>query len=398
MESQSKLFNILLIIFLIFSACEPIQIINTLSSGYTAQSEFSTAIPFSLRSGAIIVHPVIKGKRYDFVLDSGAPTLLDSSLARKLEVDSVTELGLNDSQGRSSTATLGEMDSLQLGDVQFREFGVAVANMRDRFPFHCVGMDGIIGSNLMRLGVWQIDFEDEMIYIASSSDSLPYSIGPNRYDFSEGIIYGIPSIDDFLLKGDEYTIDLGSTGSLTINNADFEKVLDNFPVKDKSKVIGYNSYGLNGSIHDTIQYAIIDSVIIGNRNYQTEIESTDEEDNLMGTEFLKNFLLTLDWKENYMALNSRKKAQEKIAFAEDGFRLLLEGEDLTIGRIFTTSEAYHAGIRFGDTLVSIRSKNGQSHYPSDPCTSFFWQKSKYKQDSLILIRKDREDLDTLYLN
>lgn len=388
---MKQVFHPFLVLFIMlamafgFSSCTPIKIINVLSAGHIKQNDFSETVSFNYEGRHLYVQPEINGKKYHFILDSGAPTILDRTIAEKLNLDSITTMSAKGVKGKTSEVILSKIDSLKLDDLTFYDCGAGIADLSSKFPFSCYPFDGILGSNIMKQAIWQIDFENQKIHVVSHKNKLPTGYGEIKKEMSAGIIYGIPHIEDFPFKNHKFTIDLGSRGCIGLTKPALTDIKPELAIAKIDKGIGYNSYGFNGSYADTLTYIDLESLQIGQQyKIPAQVRSTANDDNLIGLEFLQFFTVTLDWKNGIFALNRHNDKPSLQSHFATPIRLKLDGDNITIGRIFKNSDLSHKGLHFGDTVVSITNIAGEEKLPSSACDAF---KLNLDPGDELLIRK-----------
>jgi hypothetical protein len=115
---------------------------------------------------------------------------------------------------------------------------------------------------------------------------------------------------------------------------------------------GSSSYGVGGKDKsDTIFYAAIDSLYIGNQLMKPEVISFDENSDTFGNEILENFQVVLDWEKQMIYL--KPIAQQGSYLDTYGFDLeLIEGA-VRVGSIYENSSASEF-LQLGDTISRLQ--------------------------------------------
>ena len=157
---------------LLLTGCSSIKTIKLMKSGEVEQEEFNVKIPFEYRLGLIILKVDIAGKEYDFVLDTGAPSVISKELAKKLDLSNITEQKVGDSQGEDYNLGLTTIEKLSISDINFLNTGAVIADLNQSQEVGCLKIDGFIGSNLMRKAIWKFDYQNQIITITNSIESL----------------------------------------------------------------------------------------------------------------------------------------------------------------------------------------------------------------------------------
>ena len=152
-----------LTIFLFFiSSCSSSKTKKLLQGGEVLQKEFKTEIPFEYRRGLIILKVNIEGKQYDFMLDTGAPNVISKELAQQLNYKNKVKRKVGDSQNVQTKLGITKIKKISLGDLDFLNTAAVVSDLSIG-AVGCLGIDGLIGANLMRNAIWKIDYSKQVI-------------------------------------------------------------------------------------------------------------------------------------------------------------------------------------------------------------------------------------------
>jgi hypothetical protein len=225
---------------------------------------------------------------------------------------------------------------------------------------NCLGIDGIIGSNLIRQYNWTIDQEKYTLSLSSktgidtSGESLvlPFKTD-NQYNIFVDINIGKSSIKNVL-------VDYGSNGSIALSNEIFT-VLQEKNIVDKTFIEkGINQSGIIGKpveLNRKVSYS--DSVRINNLSIENVMLRTGKTVSL-GNDFLSRFKVTIDWNSKNLYLLKSDKVIDKSNTA--GFRIgyTLE-KGIYVQSVMEKSDAYNKGIRPNMEVVKIDNldfKNG----------------------------------------
>lgn len=120
-----------------------------------AQTRFRTTIPYQNEAGKLIVSVRVNGHPARFLLDTGAPCCITYSFAERLGLKAGQALPGQDSNGQFIQAHLVTLDSLKLGSINFRSLQAMrweKGNMTEQ-----MGIDGIVGYNLLMMGIAKFD-------------------------------------------------------------------------------------------------------------------------------------------------------------------------------------------------------------------------------------------------
>jgi len=349
-------YTILLIFTLSLIGCNGAKVAKQLKTGYTSPKIFKTSFPFEVKQGLIIVKTEIKNKIYDFILDTGASNVISKELANELNISPIDSEDIYDTQGNKQNLEYQFLNNVKLGDINFSQTFAAIINYNEIEELSCLNVSGIIGANLMRHAVWDINFENQTITITNSEDAL--HIPKNYHEVKFFIGYqGTPAIiiklgKDRILNN---SIDFGSNAGITFSESQFEKLLKNSKIQTSFSGYGYGGVGIYGhGKKRKFSHAIVNDVKLGDLildNTSISFNGTKKH-NQIGLSFLKNYRVILNWSSKKMKLVAIKKEQ-KAEYFTYGFSPVFRNNKLYIGSIIEKSSAHINGLQPEDQILSI---------------------------------------------
>ncbi len=365
------------------------KVIKLITGGEVAQTIFKEQIPFELRSGIIVVEVYIKGVAYKFILDTGAPTVISKQLAETLDLSYVTKNKVSDSQGNAQNLGFIEIDEFTIGNIQFNNIGSAVADLNKSVEIGCLNVDGIIGANVFRKAIWEFNFKNQTVALSNSASKLLEDDSVKGIKFTQDLV-GTPHFTIQLNKSliiKEVALDIGSTGGFSLPNEKTKGLISNdFNIK-VATAIGSSSAGFYGhGEKDTLLNVLIDTIKLDNFDIKNIIvDFTNESSATLGLEFLKNFNVVIDWKNEIFYLTPQRPYTNntldsfgfKFAFAkaENAFVII---------QLYENSEAKSQGLQLGDVLLSIDEVNFKDAREDDWCE---YLNSKTIKDMKVLENK-----------
>ena len=340
-----------LILLPLFASCNNFLLKN----GEIELRESLTEIPFEYRLGLPIIQVNINGKSYDFLFDTGAINIISEELASELDLKTISVQPTRDSQGKRSMLKTVKLDSIQLGTAYFMKTAAIVADLNKSIDISCLHIDGIIGSNLMKMAVWQIDYQNQLITITNSKEALDIPDNSKIIPFETSSIgkqYIDIEINGVLEK--HITFDTGSNGGIVCSKSTYNKLLKTDSQLKSYFGFGSNSSGLygNGST-DSLFYVRPDSVKIGNLNIDNQIVKFKKKGSrIIGNEFLKNYRIILNWDNQEITM-----IEENDAVIDPintfGFKVFMDSDKLFVKYIFNNSSADLHGIKLNDQIIKI---------------------------------------------
>ncbi len=377
-----------IIFFLIVSlltSCSSLKKRNLWQQGRIIDLSEKQTFPFEREWGMIFLEVKINGQAFNFLLDTGAPNVLDEKTVEQLGIKYKSFGSVGDAYGRRQKLNFTNTATFDIGPLHFEEVAALIADFRSVQIFDCMDIDGLIGSNLMRKAVWQFDFEKEEITVAPSirdfdvsrADTLaifPSSQGTPRINFSLG------SKEVFGVK-----VDFGSGNGLTTPR---ELVPEAMIDQADITTVGEVGTGLYGGQKDTVHYVYSDSVKLGKTLIAPGVlRVRPKTEGLVGLNFWENYLVTIDWKNKrlYYELNKDAPNMRQKTF---GFGLELNKGSVFINSMSTPSPASEAGIQLGDQVLEL---NGQKVADIPYCG--FLEQIQDMDEVNFKLKRDGEMLD-----
>jgi len=327
-------------------------------SGKVQQKEFFVEkIPFERIMGLPVIKVKIGEEYYKFLYDTGAVNLISTVIAKKHLIKEINKIEIYDSQGSSDEMSIGKVDSISIGGINFLNFGTLISN-EEKIKISCLEVDGIIGANLMRKVIWLLNFEKNEISISNNKDKFQL----NNYKsipFSKNN-QGTPVIEVEIDSISKYRpiLDTGYNGKILLDYNNFNKTLheNNLNVVE---VIGAGSKGLLlKKKSDRISSSLIkfSKIRVGKDFFENQVIefSNINKSGLIGNEFLKKFNIILDWKNS--RLYYKKIETIKSEFKNYGFYWGYSENKVVVTDILMGTKASKF-LEIGDQLVNINEHN-----------------------------------------
>lgn len=330
--------------------------------------ELITETDFELYGDHIFVSvSVDDSEPVDFIFDTGdGLAVIDLDVAKKLGLKTDHQETKTSAQGSISGALI-EHNKIEINDVKLNEIELYTTDLSHLEQTIGRNIDGIIGYDLLKSYVVQIDYESMKMKL--------YAQGSFKTDgyvesFPFKLINYIPTITAkvTLNNGESYSEDFFlNTGAGT--TLDF-----NTPFAKKHDVIAktgnHYSYPVAGlEDNETMHYEgriknlsigsfSIDELPIGISQAEHGIQHNKKAAGIIGNGVLKHFNMTLDYSKSVVYLESNKNFDKPYLVNASGVNLQYNKErsKLLIHRVFEGSPAAEAGIKVNDELLSIDGK------------------------------------------
>ena len=386
-------FILLLILMSTISSCNTIKTMRLLKSGDVTQNEFLVEIPFEVRMGLIILPVTIQGKEYKFMFDTGAPNVISKELAAELNIKPKVSKKTGDSQGVKENLDFLYIDEIIVGGITFTDMGSAVVDLNKSVEIGCLGVDGLIGANLMRQAFWEIDYEAKIMRISSKITNFQIPEDAEKVSF-EPVLSGTPKVSVFYngIEDKYVTIDYGSTGFVSSTKA----VLDKLMISDSIARLygsGSTSSGIYGAgSADTMYYARVPETKIGSVTLTENVMIFEpNKGKTIGMEFFSQYRTILDWESNTLYLIPQQLEETHRQSLETfGFSYLYDDGKLIVRFVIPESEAYKQGIRLGDEIISINDENFENLTTNAYCEFLLESKTKKLEEAKVKTRRGTE--------
>ncbi len=251
-------------------------------------TDFIDSINFSFEDHLILLKIPVKTTdsspdSLTLLVDTGSPTYLSPRLMQNLPF--VGDFQMTDAKGNKKDVTFF-LTNLKIQNTVFQE--IAVGELEGS-EVSAKEIDGVIGANLMQHCLWQIDYARKKIYFSNQLSLLPTQ--PQTYPISFiKNIFSVPcvqlTINQFpqrptfwVSTGNPYAISLNQYFTGLRYSAGFVDEPDTLKVGQ-----------------DIIFATTTQHLEVGGRSvYAVPTLFSNAPNTRLGNEFLKNYVLTIDW-------------------------------------------------------------------------------------------------------
>jgi hypothetical protein len=270
------------------------------------KSEIKTSFPFELVEGGIIINTFWgkEGQPIKLKLDNGANTSVDS--LTKITLKGFRETGTPDKErhtpnGQTFMSHYLVTDNIQVGALNFKDVPFMPVPYEDR------PAQGLMGINILKMGIWKIDFEHKQISFATKIDSIEglndATLFPAKFN-RQGIEVEV-EIDH--THKEMFEVDFGYNGQLTLPIEPFSKVTKNQYVRKAT--------GTSATVAGVVEtkYYIYEHAVLsfkGDTHLDFEITCSEVVKNkLLGTGFFSQFkFVILDFVNKKIYISKGKVA------------------------------------------------------------------------------------------
>ena len=399
-----KKLNLLFILafaVIVLPACNiinSIRAVKTISACKIGQRNFKEVIPFQNKYGFIVLKVKINGdpQQYEFIFDSGAgTTVLSKEIADKLGLKSNVSITVRDAHGNAAKQEVASVKQMELGSIKFNNVGVVVINYPASSTIRCLGKDGIIGTDILDLCNWTIDFKNSTVTATDSALNFPK--GAAVLPFSNKVAF-MPYLDvkigNTMVKN--VLVDMGFNGSFTLPERNFNKKSGLFNDRDVYRTIDGSTQGLFGIRQDTAYSFLSDSINLKELSTKkVDISISKYATAKIGNRVWSRYLVGLEYKRNRILL-SRQDNKSNFEFNKGfGMTMIMQGDRIFVASLADNSSAADNGIRPGDEVIAINGKPAME-YTSSYCDFNTWYRAYIARETkIVLTINGRPDIITL---
>jgi len=318
-------------------------------------------IPFEVEFDTIVIPISINGSQtLRCVLDTGMPGgvfLVNPKTAKDIDLKYVaTGMKVQGSGSDSETANMALGAKVGLAGLELENQRIIVL---DKEGFLAkIGIDGAIGASIFNNFVVQMDFEKRVASLFSKD-------GFDSENAGEKLALQIVNTKAFLKakvnvngKRDipvSLLLDTGAGAGLSIEKTSLAEL--EVPEKGIRGVLGA---GVGGNIEGV--FGRVSSLYLGKHRLGRVTAGFPDQggssaNGTIGMGILRRFLVTIDYPNKRIFLTPNRTFKEPFEYSMTGFsvRPNVSGE-LIVLQVFPDSGAFKAGIRTGDTIISIDKK------------------------------------------
>jgi hypothetical protein len=286
----------LTVIFLSFLSACLVKPPIVLQYGGVLQENYRDTIDIEVRNRLIFIPVTINQKKYKFLFDTGAPFSISKEIQKEFEFNVISKGNIVDSDHNRAKIDYVSVSEIGIGGVDFIDQTAFVGDFKASMVLECMGIDGIVGSNLIRHADWLIDLSQEVFIIGNDLDEA-FAQMQTAQSFTSDFQY---NIDLDLKLGSEVfkkiTLDYGSNGGLDLRKSQFNNLESHHLLNKGYEVVGKKQTGLLGEVVQAKQIiSVSDSLSLGElplSNIEVEIGGND----VFGTQVLEKLIVGINWK------------------------------------------------------------------------------------------------------
>ena len=361
------------------------------NKGKAAKKNYYTEVAYAELKNKIIIPVKIQGQTYRFLFDTGAPNLISHSLKDLIQTKALQTIQVKDANDKRRPLSVVIIPLLDIGGVSFKNSPAIVNDTASNFLFDCLKIDGIIGSNLVRNAIVQIDSRKKQIILTDQAKRLGLE-GLGSLDMALNSNQSSPYIW-IRLTGEgkareQVLLDTGAEGFYDLSFNSFKKLnqLQVFSHIDSAQ--GYKGVGLFGVSEPTTHYRVqLPSIDFLDTEFANVISvSTAALKSRIGADLLRYGKATLNFKQKrfyFEAFDSKVDLQEEVW----SFSPTVKNGQVVVGIVW--DESLSTSLKSGDSIIKINELDTGS---MDICDLLVKASPLQDHDELNIIIKDDSEI------
>ena len=341
-------------LWILIISCTEVKMVHKFRTGTPVYNKDSCRVAIHLIGHRIYLPVTINNSatKYRFIMDTGALTMIDESLADELKID----IGTKVPTGTGSNVFITrKYVTISVGDMQVTNFIPIVTNLRT--IVNDTSVKGFIGSDWLRFFQVMIDYKDSCIVLMHPDH--PVNI-PNAYEIT---MYrqqplNFPLIKCKVGKVNIYgMLDTGSPFGIVLPMSMVKHTLTyaTTVIKSKGLIAKWPFTAPTCNYLARIKCIKLDTITI----YDIPVLYAEMPKNLpymlIGKEILDKFLLLINYPKNKVWMSPYKNVAFKHNVYSVGIALEHKPNNVVVQGVWEGSSADVNGIQPGDTILEINS-------------------------------------------
>ena len=179
-----------------------------------------TVLPYRLVGGKMIVEMIMNGTPRSFIFDTGGQTALSGEICEELGLPLTDSLVVTDVNSKKLAYPRVEIESLLFPDKMYHFMHVPAIKLPTPSPFACFQTDGLIGSDILKGMIVELDGKAKTITISNGEQAPTISLR-KMLGF---VKKGMPVVALQAGRGNSINclFDTGFPGFFSLKSTDFE--------------------------------------------------------------------------------------------------------------------------------------------------------------------------------
>ena len=347
--------------------------------------QVKSVIPYRMVGGKMIVDMTINGQVRSFIFDTGGQMALTGELCEELNIPVVDSVKVTDVNGKEVGLPRVVVSSLMTPDERINFSGAPAMKLSTPSPFECFHADGLIGSDLFKDLIVEIDGKAKTITVTSAEKSSTVSLRKMLPFSGKGFM---PIITLQAGAGNSLValFDTGCPSFLSLKNRDYENLRSSGAFQVMSEGIGGGSIGgmTESKISDRVDLPLLS---VGPTKFkQVTAETATPPYTLLGVKLLEYGKVTIDYPRRRWYFEAY---EQEFDMTSKHYNVNLQVKDGNLV-VATVWSAMKDVVEVGDKVVKINGKPAGKYDFCESIISGIPELKEKKKTKLTILTKDGE--------
>lgn len=324
----------------------------------------------------------LKGRKFTFILDTGAPLCLSREIQDQAQFPVLHIVPLKDAHNNTDTIKIVLVDTIRIGSLSFKDIPALVIDFKNS-PIGCQEIDGIIGSNIVRFLTVQFDLSQKKIVLTDQPEKVLVAPSAKRYPLfldQQSNAFTKIIFNDLVTDSAHFDSGMGKLYDMNIRTA--KALIAGTPTQSIHvfKGFGIPGQGILGNAPQEEMFSIYTPFTLGNHLVNPAEIGTTQTASRVGRELFNYGKLTLDYR-NKQYLFETFPIRISPLRSNFGFEIITEHNKVVLSVVWENTKAEKKGLTTGTEVLAI---NGKTFQNKNACTISDLLKPAFLQQKIRL--------------
>src|SRR5262245_59670060 len=327
-------------------AQQPFDVLAALQRGAVAGDRHDGKFAFDGTASLLRVQVHVGDQACAMLVDTGAPMTVTPEFAKVHGLAVLGTYATHDSTGHSRDLQFVALPAVEFAGVRFTDLAAVVVDLRVIPLLRERDVDGLIGTNLLRLGALAIDhrahtleWSDDPAHVHPTGTRVPFTTSPQRS----------PHVSLHLGAGTtiDCELDTGSNACVQVPSRDLE-----LPAR-RVRVRGSSTAGAFGSAREGSWLCCWTNVRLGELEVpDLVVDVVPDGGGRLGNRFFERTRLVIDWRGGELWVDDPARLG-RVQLRTHGLGLRHEADAVRIATVVDGSSAARVGLEPGQRVLAV---------------------------------------------
>ena len=358
-----------------------------LNQGQPQQKDFIMTMPYKDVNGKIVIQVSLNNSPYKFIVDTGAPTAISEEIFNAIKTQPLGTIPMSDQSGAIDSIRVVSVERITINEITFEKTPAIVAK-EPQILFQCYGVQGIIGSNLLRNTTIQFNAKEKQLILTDSPKKLKL-----KKKYASDMVL-TPSQSNPFLKiylrntktyvNEQVLFDTGDNDLYTLSNAVYTNVPEDMILFNKL-YHGEGSFtmGFHGTAEKQTHLVIgVPQIEVNGSPFKNIVtKTTYSETSRVGSDILNYGIVTLDYPNKIFYFEPNSKEGVDVSKKIWPLDPILKDQKMVVGIIWDPSLVDK--INIGDEILKFDTLDFQN---MELCQIVLGNNKLDKEKAILILR------------